>query len=125
MDKNEVPTFAHGKICYLVIPALDVLESASFFEKTFGWHIRKQPDGSVSFDDSVNQVSGTWVTGLAPHTQFGISIHLMVFDIDKCLETVVQNGGQLIDPVDRDQPEITATISDPAGNIFGLYQHRG
>ncbi len=65
MEPNSAhPTFGHGKICYIVIPALDISVSSSFYEKVFNWHIRRRPDGTVSFDDGVGEVSGTWITSL-------------------------------------------------------------
>ena len=30
-----------GQVCYLQIPALDLMESAAFYEKIFGWHIER------------------------------------------------------------------------------------
>ena len=57
------PTLANGKICYVEIPAIDIQGSASFYEKVFGWQLRKRGDGAIAFDDGVGQVSGTWVTG--------------------------------------------------------------
>ena len=58
-------TLAPGKICYLEIPALDVERSVGFYETVFGWTIRRRNDGEVKFDDTVGEVSGTWVTGRA------------------------------------------------------------
>jgi hypothetical protein len=31
-------------------------------------------------------------------------------------------GGELVQPIGANAPEITARISDPAGNVIGLYQ---
>ncbi len=33
MEKSNHPTMANGKICYIEIPAIDVLLSASFYKK--------------------------------------------------------------------------------------------
>ena len=38
------------------------------------------------------------------------------------IDTIVANGGELVQPIGADAPEITARFRDPAGNIFGLYQ---
>ncbi len=56
-------TVANGKICYIEMPASDVARSAEFYERVFGWSIRKRGDGSTSFDDTTGEVSGTWVLG--------------------------------------------------------------
>jgi len=35
---------------------------------------------------------------------------------------VEANGGQIVQPVGADAPELTARFRDPGGNIVGLYQ---
>lgn len=60
MENKQHPTFANGKIGYIEIPTNNIAESASFYNKVFGWNIRTRSDGSVAFDDTVNEVSGTW-----------------------------------------------------------------
>jgi predicted enzyme related to lactoylglutathione lyase len=119
------PTFGNGKICYLVMPASDIPKSAAFYEKVFGWRIRTSNDGSVAFDDGVGEVSGMWVKGIPPAAEPGIMIHIMVDDMEKTLAVLVANGGQIVQPVGADAPEITATFRDPGGNVLGLYQHGG
>jgi len=116
------PTLGNGKICYIQFPASDVNRSAAFYEKVFGWHIRNRADGSIAFDDGVGQVSGTWVTGRKPTTEPGLLFYIMVDNVEATIETVVANGGKLIQPIGLDAPEITARFSDPAGNVVGLYQ---
>jgi hypothetical protein len=56
----EHPTFRNGKICYIEMPAIDVQQSAAFYEAVFGWNIRRRDDGATSFDDGVGEVSGVW-----------------------------------------------------------------
>jgi predicted enzyme related to lactoylglutathione lyase len=68
------PTLANGKICYLEIPAIDVRRSAEFYEKVFGWRIRRRGDGSMAFDDTTGEVSGTWVVGRPASTQPGLLV---------------------------------------------------
>ena len=125
MGDDQQPTFGNGKICYLEIPAMDIDTSASFFEKVFDWKVRKRGDGSTSFDDGVGQVSGTWLMNKKPATDPEIMIHIMVDDINASMDAVVANGGKIVQGVGAHASEITAKISDPAGNVFGLYQHRG
>jgi hypothetical protein len=66
------PTLANGKICYIETPATDIARSAEFYKRVFGWNVRKRGDGATSFDDTVNEVSGTWVTGRPPSTRPGL-----------------------------------------------------
>lgn len=119
------PTYGNGKICYLEIPAEDIQESAAFYERILGWKIRTSDDGVVAFDDGVEEVSGTFVTGRTPHQGSGLTVHFMVDDMDKTLVLIADSGGKVVQSVGMDPGEITATFSDPAGNIFGLYQHGG
>jgi predicted enzyme related to lactoylglutathione lyase len=116
------PTLANGKICYLEIPAIDVPRSVAFYEAVFGWQIRRRGDGSTAFDDGAGEVSGTWVTGRAPSTQVGVLVYIMVDSVAATIEAVVANGGEIVQPIGMDAPEVTARFRDPAGNIFGLYQ---
>jgi uncharacterized protein len=119
------PDYADGKICYVEIPATDIARSSEFFKKTFGWKVRPRDDGSVTFDDTVGQVSGAWVLGRPPTTTPGLIIHIMVDDMSRTLAAIVQNGCEIVQPIGADLPEITARFRDPGGNIIGLYQHRG
>jgi predicted enzyme related to lactoylglutathione lyase len=124
MSDNAHPTYANGKICYLMIPAIDVEASAAFYESVFGWRLRKRSGGEISFDDGAGEVSGMWVTGVEPQPDSGISIHIMVDDMETSLEKIVAHGGIITQPVGAYPPEITAKFRDPAGNIFALYQTR-
>lgn len=122
MEKSNHPTIANGKICYLEIPALDVIISANFYKKVFGWHIRERSDGMIAFDDGVGEVSGTWVVGRPPSTEVGLLIYIMVDSVSSAIRSVVTHGGKIVQDIGIDDPEITARFSDPAGNILGLYQ---
>ena len=115
------PTLANGKICYIEIPAHDISRSAAFYEKVFGWRVRQRGDGSTAFDDTTGEVSGTWVRNRATHEP-GLLIYIMVDDCAAAIEAVLANGGELVQPIGLDAPEITARFKDPGGNIIGLYQ---
>jgi hypothetical protein len=118
------PTLANGKICYLEVPATDIAESAAFYEKVFGWQLRERGDGSTAFDDTTGEVSGAWVTGRPPSPQAGLLVYVMVDSVAATVEAIVAAGGEIVQPVGADAPEITARFRDPAGNLIGLYQDR-
>jgi predicted enzyme related to lactoylglutathione lyase len=122
MANDQHPTRSNGKICYIEIPAIDVNRSASFYKDVFGWNIRKRGDGQIAFDDTTGQVSGTWVLGRKAMTEPGLLIYIMVDSVATIVDTVVANGGKIVQPIGMDAPEITARFTDPAGNVFGLYQ---
>jgi predicted enzyme related to lactoylglutathione lyase len=46
----------------------------------------------------------------------------MVDSVESTVELVISNGGEIVQPIGADAPEITARFRDPAGNILGLYQ---
>jgi hypothetical protein len=46
----------------------------------------------------------------------------MVDSAEATVETVIANGGEIVQPIGVDAPEITARFRDPGGNLIGLYQ---
>jgi predicted enzyme related to lactoylglutathione lyase len=120
--ENEQPTLSNGKVCYIEMPAIDIDASATFYKEVFGWQVRKRGDGKLAFDDTVGQVSGTWVLGRKAAENPGLLIYIMVDSAATTIDAITANGGKIVQPIGGDAPEITARFSDPAGNILGLYQ---
>ena len=116
------PTLANGKICYIEMPASDIARSAEFYKRVFAWNIRKRGDGNTSFDDTVGEVSGTWVTGRPPAAKPGLLFYVMVDSVAAILDVIVANGGEIVQPIGGDALEITARFRDPGGNVIGLFQ---
>ncbi|MGQ0702264.1 MAG: VOC family protein [Gemmatimonadales bacterium] len=114
---------AHGKICYLEIPARTGQESAEFYRSIFGWKIRKRGDGELAFDDP-GGVSGTWVkeSDRAPDEE--TRIYIMVDDIAETLKRIEAAGGRVLTPRTDIGPGMGAfaVFADPAGAEFGLYE---
>ena len=119
------PNYRTGKICYIEIPAIDIAESAQFYQQVFGWHTRQRGDGSTAFDDTVGEVSGTWVLGLPPATNPGLIVSIMVANAATTIEAIIASGGKIVLPVNPDEQEVYAHFSDPAGNVLGIYQQAG
>lgn len=115
-------TPANGKICYIQIPATDIARSAGFYGRVFGWHIRQNSDGHTAFDDTSGEVSGAWVLGRSPASEPGLLVYVMVDNLAAILDVIVASGGEIVQPIGADAPEITARFRDPAGNVIGLYQ---
>jgi len=113
---------ANGKICYIEIPATDIQRSAEFYKKVFGWQLRERGDGATAFDDTIGEVSGTWVLGRPPATEPGLLIYIMVDSVAKTVDSVIASGGEIAQPLCADAREIIARFRDPAGNVIGLYQ---
>jgi uncharacterized protein len=119
------PVYRTGKICYIEIPAADIRQSAEFYRRAFGWQIRERGDGATAFDDTVNQVSGTWVLGRPPATEPGLMVYVMVASADAAVEAVEAAGGQIVHRSGPRAREVVATFRDPAGNLIGIYQQPG
>jgi predicted enzyme related to lactoylglutathione lyase len=106
------------------MPATDIRRSADFYKHVFNWNIRTRGNGTVAFDDGVGEVSGTWVLNRPPLDKPGLLLYVMVEDIQTTLDLILKNGGEVVQQVGADAPEITARFRDPGGNIIGLYQER-
>ncbi len=119
------PTLANGKICYIEMPATDIARSAEFYKRVFGWKIRKRGDGHIAFDDTTGEVSGTWILGRPPALAPGLLVYVMVDSVAATVDLIVANGGEIVQSIGADAPEITARFRDPGGNVAGLYQQPG
>ena len=119
------PKYRSGKICYLEIPARDVGQSAEFYKRAFGWQTRQRGDGSTAFDDTVNEVSGTWVLGRPAAAEVSLMVYIMVASAPKAIDAIRSAGGEIVHQVDPRAREVVATFRDPAGNLIGIYQQPG
>jgi len=116
------PTVTNGKVCYIEMPATDIRRSADFYNKVFGWRIRQRGDGSTAFDDTTGEVSGTWVRGRTPAATPGLLFYIMVDDARATIAAITAQGGEIVQPIGGDAPEVTARFRDPGGNVIGIYQ---
>jgi predicted enzyme related to lactoylglutathione lyase len=115
----------HGKICYLHMPSRDPQQSGEFYRSVFSWALRTDDEGSLSFDDSTGQVSGTWVTDRPHAAGRALEVYIMVDDLDAAVSAIHGAGGT-VDPVDiHTERERWALFADLDGNRLGIYQHRG
>lgn len=90
--------------------------------KCSGWNIGRRGDGSVAFDDTVGEVSGSWVVGRPPMRKVGLLLYIMVKSVAATIESIGANGGEIVQPIGADAPEIVARFRDPSGNVLGLYR---
>jgi predicted enzyme related to lactoylglutathione lyase len=49
-------------------------------------------------------------------------VYIMVDSVAATVDAVVTRGGEIVQPIGADAPEVTARFLDPAGNVIGLYQ---
>src|SRR5229473_2203948 len=112
----------HGGLSYLHIPAVDVHQSASFYEQVFGWKIRGHDTDHPSFDDGTGHVSGAWMTDQAISREPGLLPYIYVDHIDDTIEQVEAQGGEVVKAPYPEGNLWVATFRDPAGNVLGLWQ---
>ncbi len=104
------------------MPTADAARDAAFYKAVFGWTIRKRGDGATAFDDTTGEVSGAWVPSRPPAARPGLLFYIMCDSVAATVDAVVAHGGEVIQPIGVDAPEITARFRDPSGNVVGLYQ---
>ena len=119
------PRFAHGKICYIQMPAIDISRSADFYRSVFSWNIRERGDGEVAFDDGVGEVSGVWETSRTAVDDPGMIVSIMVKDAMATAGAITAAGGTIVDAPDPSQSEVHGTFRDPAGNLLSIYEQKG
>ena len=117
-----MPGAIHGKVCLIDIPATDVQASAAFYQNVFGWSIRQHHSGTLAFDDPSGTLSGKWVLKRQPTDTPGILFYINVDSVAKTANAVLAAGGDIVQRIGVDAPDITARFTDPAGNVVGLYQ---
>lgn len=125
-------TMATGTLNYIQIPTVDLDESATFYERVFGWEVTRRPAvGALGeqtsypeFVDSTGQVGGGFVLGRRPSTDPGILPCIKVDTIDETLAAVVEHGGSVVKPRTAivDGIDWEATFRDPSGNTLALFE---
>lgn len=122
---NPVTPKLRPSFCYIQIPAVDLAQSVIFYEKVFGWNIRRRDTAEPSFDDAAGNISGAWVTGRKISREPGLLPYIWVDDIDATVAHAAAHGAEIVEGPHPDLPGSTssiATFHDPAGNVIGLYQ---
>jgi uncharacterized protein len=119
-DEPESPRrVTHGQLTYLQIPAVDLLQSAAFYESVFGWRVER-PYPSFEAPGLIGQ----WVTERPVGAGAGMLAWIAVDDMDTSLDLVRANGGDVLKPPSADGPSrLLATVSDPGGNAVGIVMH--
>lgn len=124
MTTSTLPALRTGKICYIELPATDIFRSADFYNRAFGWPIRQHDHGSLAFDDSVGQVSGTWVLGRKPATEPGLIVSIMVASATATVTAIIAAGSEIGQPVAANAPEKSAWFRDPRATSWAFTSNR-
>jgi len=112
----------YGGLSYLHIPAVNVYQSAVFYERVFGWKIRGRDTDHPRFDDGSGYISGAWVTDQATSHEPGLLPYIVVESIDNTIEQIKAQGGEVVKAPFPEGDLWVATFRDPAGNVLGVFQ---
>jgi predicted enzyme related to lactoylglutathione lyase len=55
----------------------------------------------------------------------GLLVYIMVDSVAATVELILAQGGEIVQPVGAEAPEVTAHFRDPGGNVLGIYQEPG
>src|SRR3989442_14176032 len=105
----------NGKVCYIESPTSDIRRSSTFYSTVFGWQLRQRGDGSIAFDDTTGEGSGTWVLGRPASSKPGLLLYIMVDSVAVTVDAVVANGGEIVQAVGGEGPGITAGFPGSGG----------
>ncbi len=121
-EAQTTPTagLAHGQLCYLQIPALDVTASARFYQRVFGWRV--DPPGA---EFRAPALIGQWITDRVPSPDAGPIGWIFVHDVEATLAEATQAGATDGNAPVPDGPRRLASFRDPAGNLVGVADHHG
>jgi uncharacterized protein len=121
-SSREASSFRSGSFRYLHIPAIDVHQSATFYERVFGWNIRRRDSEHASFDDGSGHVSGAWMTDMAISREPGLLPYIYVEHVDETIRQIEAQGGEVVKGPYPEGNLWVATFRDPAGNVLGIWQ---
>ncbi len=117
-QSTSLAGLAHGQLCYLQIPALDITASARFYERVFGWRVAPPAAGFEA-----PALIGQWTTERPAAPQAGPLGWIMVRDVGETLAEASGAGATVRQGPTPDGPRTLASFLDPAGNLVGIAQH--
>jgi predicted enzyme related to lactoylglutathione lyase len=109
-----------GGISYLALPARDIRASAEFYRDVLGWQLRGDPE-SPGFADGTGHVIGHFRTDMAAAGDTGIRPYVYVRDLDATMRAAAQSGADIISAPRAEGNLHIAVITDPAGNVIGIW----
>ena len=99
-------------------------KAKKFYEGLFSWKISGSENKDYAYwiiDAGEKPGGGMW--RFPEGNPLGILVYILVDDIDKTVEKVVKLGGKIVVPESKEGGNAMATIADPDGNLFGLYEY--
>ncbi len=115
---TSIPGLVPGQLSYLQIPAVDIVVSARFYERVFGWRV-DPPEAGFEAPGMIGQ----WITDRPPAPDAGPVGWIHVLDVRRTLEEAAGAGGAVREGPVPDGPRLLGSFADPAGNLVGIVQH--
>jgi predicted enzyme related to lactoylglutathione lyase len=119
--EREPSVFRINGVSYLRIPANDARRLATFYEAVFSWSVRSDGD-EPAFADGSGHVIGHFVADQAIAGEAGVRPYIFVELIDKSLDNIIAQGGEVVTAPYPEGDLWVATFRDPAGNMLGVWQ---
>jgi len=128
-SESSTATKPRNPVVYFEIPVDSVDRARSFYKHVFGFTFEKATIDHYDmalfpFSDNAAGISGALAKGdvYKPSLQ-GVVIYFYTTDIDKTLDRVVDNGGQILYPkTSNGDLGFVAEFADSEGNRIALHQ---
>lgn len=121
-----------NEFCWMDLKTRDLTGTADFFSQALGWHFAvDEEDWRKATKIAVDGYLIGGVSDLAnpvypPGTPAHIAYYLAVDDVDGCAEAAVARDARLVvPPFEAGDQGRMATVIDPFGAAFSLWQARG
>ena len=93
--------------------------SVAFYRDVLGLKTRHIERGWAEFGVGRN---GTIALHERGRKQSGVEVSLLVSDIEKTMVELEAGGARVVEPIRRQDFGAVATVTDPSGNLIGLYE---
>ncbi|MGW0839124.1 VOC family protein [Streptomyces sp. NPDC002787] len=122
-----------GEFCWMDLKTRDLPGTTAFFADTLGWRFAVDEDDwrratkiTAGNGHRIGGVSDLANPVYPPETPAHIAFYLAVDDVDRRTGTAVANGARLVvPPFDAGDQGRMATLADPEGAAFSLWEPRG
>jgi len=108
---------------WVEIRVRDLDRAKDFYGNLFDWKISGDQNKDYAYwliDTGEKPGGGMW--RFPQGKPIGVLVYILVDNIDQTLEKVVKLGGKIVVPKSKEGQNYMATIADPDGNLFGLYE---
>ncbi|GAA3757595.1 VOC family protein [Salinactinospora qingdaonensis] len=121
---NETPTYTQGAPAWFDMTVADLAATKRFYSTVLGWEFSDDAYSMASTGGKrVAGLAEPWSEGQAPPEQSNWTVYLATDDIDATLNAAEKAGGEIITArQDADDAGSMATVREPTGTVFALWQ---